>query len=425
MSIPSSMARTANATPSGSDASNTPIRILVVIAVLLAAFVIFAPQPNDDAGTAFSSYSAGPNGAHAMYDVIGRLGFAVSRNTKSLASPPDSASTFVFIQPAQALSTIEQANLLAAVRRGAILLFTPGGGVLSDSLGFQIVVPSDGFYTLSRTTVTGGNPPEPDIQDPRVAFQTVTPISMALKPTSKSDNQSFLWLNSRADSGSAPNDSALQPALVLGRHFGRGYAIGVAPSTILSNRFVRDPRTAIAVVRALQYANTATALQPRSNRVVFDEYHHGFGTHANVAAAVQNALTDTPLGRATIEIIAAALVLILAFAVRPIAPVSAPLLSRRSPLEHVEALAHAYLQVDARVLGTNRLIHGLRRRHPLGLPRSTPDSVYLSTLRDRLPAASADVDRMLASLAADSSDSSDHFAVTGAAVANIERAFKE
>lgn len=424
MTIPGSVARAAIPAPSTRDASNTPIRILVVIAVLLAAFVVFAPQPNDDGGTAFSSYSAGPNGARAIYEVIGRLGFEVSRDTKSLSSLPDTTSAFVFIQPAQALSTTEQTNLLSAVRRGAILLFTPGGGALSDSLGFRVIVPSNGFYTLSRTTVTGGNPPEPGIQDPRIAFQTVAPISMALKSTFKLDNQSFLWLNSKIDLSSAANDSASQPALVLGHHFGRGYAIGVAPPMILSNRFVRDPRTAIAVVRALQYANTATAAQPRSNRVIFDEYHHGFGTHADVAAAVQRALTNTPLGRMTVQIIAAALVLILAFAVRPIAPVPAPLLSRRSPLEHVEALAHAYLQVDARVLGANRLIHGLRRRHSLGLPRSASDLAYLSTLRDRLPAASADVDRIQASLTADSSDSSDHFATTGAAVANIERAFK-
>jgi hypothetical protein len=424
VTIPGFVPRTAPVATSG-NGSNTPIRILVIVAVLLTAFVIFAPQSGDDAGTAFSSYSAGPDGARAIYDVVGRLGFVVSRDTRSLVAPPDTASVFVFIQPAQPLSATEQTSLLGAVRRGTILLFTPGGGSLSDSLGFSLVVPSGGFYTLSQTTVTGGAPPEPDVQDPRIALQTVTPISIALKATSKSDNQSFLWLGSKSDSGSAPNDSASEPALVMGHHFGRGYVIGVAPAVILTNRLARDPRTAIAIVRALQYAHMATGLQPRSNSVVFDEYHHGFGVHADVAAAVQRALTDTPLGRMTIEIVAAALVLMLAFAVRPIAPVSAPPLSRRSPLEHVEALAHAYLQVDARSLGASRLIRGLRRRHSLGLPGSVPDTMYLSTLRDRLPVVSADVDRILASVAPDSSASSDRLAVAGAAVANIERAFTE
>ena len=373
----------------------------------------------------YSSYSVDAQGSRGLYEVLGHLGFVVSRNIKSLASPLDSTSAYVLLQPAQPLTTTEQANLLGAVRHGAALVFTANDDELADSLGFQALVPSDGFYTLNSTSVAGGNPPAPSVQDPRVAFQNAFPISIALKSRSKSGNQSFLWLDSQGDSTTARVDSAQRPALVLGHSFGRGYVIAITPAPIVTNRIMRDPRAAIAIVRALQFANTATASQPRFNRVVFDEYHHGFGTHADVAAAVARALGETPVGRMTIEVIAAALVLLLAFAVRPIAPVSTAPLSRRSPLEHVGALAHAYLQVDARKLATGRLVRGLRRRHPLGLPRSQPDSVYLSTLRDRLPTVSTDVGRILASLSTDSHDSSDHFATTGAAVANIERAFKE
>lgn len=405
--------------------SRTPIRVLLIAAALLAIFVILAPQQSAGIGTMYSSYSAEAQGSRGLYEVIGRLGFTVSRNVKSLASPPDSTSTYVLLQPGQPLTATEQANLLGAVRHGAVLVFTANDDELTDSLGLQAIVPSDGFYTLSSTTVAGGNPPAPSVQDPRTVFQNTFPISIALKSRSKSGNQAFLWLDSQGDSTAARGDSAQRPALVLGHSLGRGYVIAIAPAPIVMNRVMRDPRAAIAIVRALQFANTAAVSQPRSNRVVFDEYHHGFGTHANVAAAVERALGETPAGRMTIEVIAAALVLLLAFAVRPIAPVSAPLLSRRSPLEHVGALAHAYLQVDARTLATGRLVRGLRRRHPLGLRRSQPDSAYLSALRDRLPTVSTDVDRIVASLSTDSHDSSDHFATTGAAVANIERAFKE
>ena len=406
-----------------SSGSATPIRVLSVVAALLAFFIVFAPEQNADTGVMYSSYAVGAGGARALYDVLGRLGFTVSRNEKPLTTAPDIASTYILIKPAQPLTTVEQIQLLGAIRRGAILIFTPDDDALSDSLGFEPASLSD-FYTLSRTTVAGGNPRASAAQDPRAVFQAAFPISVTVASKPKFDNQAFLWLDSGARNKTAQLDSAQQPTLVLGHRIGRGYAIGVAPAAILMNQVIREPRAAIAIVRALQFADTELGSQPRSNKVVFDEYHHGFGAHANMIAAVEYALTATPAGRMTIEVIAAALVLLLAFAVRPLAPISVPPVSRRSPLEHVGALAHAYLQVEARSLATNRLVRGLRRRHSLGLPRSVPDSTYLSALRNRIPSASADVDRISATLAPDSSDPLDHFATTGAAVANIERAFR-
>jgi hypothetical protein len=403
----------------------TPARVLTTVAALLVLFVIFAPQEREDAGAAYSSYSVGSDGIRALYETLGRIGFVISRNDKSLTSAPDSASAYALIQPGQPLTTIEQSQLLAAVRRGLVLVFTPNDDDLTDSLGFKLESSAGAFYTLNRTAVAGGNPPTPATQDPRAAFQAAFPISATVASKSKSGNQTFLWLQPLPNSDQAESDSAHQPALVLGHRLGRGYLIAVTPAQIVTNQVMREPRAAIAIVRALQFANNTLSPPERSGSVVFDEYHHGFGAHADMPAAVAHALTDTPTGRATLEIVAAALVLLLAFAVRPIAPVSVPPVSRRSPLEHVGALAYAYAQVDARSLGANRLLRGLRRRHPLGLPRSVPDSMYLSALRDRLPAAAADVDRIATDLAPDSPESSDHFATTGAAVANIERVFRE
>ena len=413
------------ATDAPGRASITPIHVLSAVAVLLVLFIIFAPQQRADTGAIYSSYAAGAGGTRALYETLGRLGFAMSRNDKPLTSPPDTAATYVLIKPAQPLTTVEQAQLLDAVRSGAILVFTPDDDAFADSLGFEPGSPPDGFYTLSRTTVADGNPRSPAIQDPRAVFLAAFPIPATVTSKSKAGNQAFLWLELPVDSKRAQLDSAQQPTLVLGHRFGRGYAIAVAPSSIVMNQVMREPRAAIAIVRAVQFANTALGSQPHSNKVVFDEYHHGFGVHADMVATIEHALAGTPFGRMTVEVIAAALVLLLAFGVRPIAPLSAPPVSRRSPLEHVGALAHAYLQVNARSLGANRLVRGLRRRHSLGLPRSLPDSAYLSALRSRIPLASADVDSLSAVLVPNSPDSSDHFATTGAAIANIERAFRE
>lgn len=422
------MSAPANAAAFDTPASGslfTPLRVLSAVAVLLVLFIIFAPQEREDAGPAYSSYSVGSGGIKALYETLDRLGFSVSRNDKSLASALDSTAAYALIQPAQPLTVTEQAQLLAAVRGGMVLIFTPDDDDLADSLGFELESSPGGFYTLSRTTVASGNPPVPADQDPRTSFQTAFPISATVTSKFKSGNQAFLWLEPLPNSDQARSDSTRQPALVLGHRFGRGYVIAVTPAQIIINRTMREPRAAIAIVRALQFANTTVSPRKRQNRIIFDEYHHGFGTHADMPAAVAHALTDTPSGRTALQVAAAALVLLLAFAVRPIAPLSVPPVSRRSPLEHVGALAHAYAQVDARSLGANRLVRGLRRRHPLGLPRSVPDVIYLSALRDRLPIASTDVDRVAAAIVPDSPDLSDHFSATGTAVANIERAFRE
>ncbi len=405
----------------------TPARVLSAVAILLVIFVLFAPQEREDVGTAYSSQAVGAGGVRALYETLGRLGFVTSRNEKPLTSPStlDSTSAYALIQPAQPLTTVERAQILAAVRRGMVLLFTPDDDELTDSLGLELRSSPSGFYTLNRTTVAGGNPPAPPIQDPRAAFQAAFPISVTVASKSKSDNQTFLWLQSLRDGDGAKADSAQRPALVLGHRLGRGYVIAVAPAEILMNQVMRNPQAAIAIVRALQFANGSGSSPKQPGSVVFDEYHHGFGTHADMPAAISHALTDTPPGRVTLGIVAAALVLLLAFAVRPLAPLPVPLISRRSPLEHVGALAHAYSQVDARSLGTGMLVRGLRRRHSLGLPRSVSNSTYLSALRDRLPATSPDIDRIATALVPDSPNPSDHLAAVGAAVANIERAFRE
>lgn len=419
---------------SGAPASSvSPARILSTIAILLFLFVIFAPQTVSDVSARYSSYAAGPRGTRALYELLGRIGFSTSRNEKALAAPPDSASTYVLIAPAQPLTSFEENRLLAAVRSGAVLVFTWDSQTLTDSLGFDLSSPSNQFYTLAHAAVAGGNPDVRDASlDASTVFEASIPITVTVTSTTPAGNQAFLWLDPsrfrrRANGASERTspDSIRRPALVLGHKFGRGYAIAVAPAEILMNQALRQSLPAIAIVRAIRYANSAIGRLPGSNKVIFDEYHHGFGTHADMVAAIEHALGATPVGRMTLELLAAALVLLLAFAVRPLAPVSDPPASRRSPLEHVGALAHAYSQVHASTLGAQRLVRGLRRRHPLGLSRSVPDNGYLTMLRSRIPSVSADVERISDAITAHSPDSSDHFATIGVAVANIERAFRE
>ncbi len=411
----------------------SPVRILSVVGVLLLLFVIFAPQAQTDESASFSSYAAAPGGTRALYEVLARLGFHVSRSVSPLQASPDSGSVYVILKPSLALSTTELSKLVRGVSRGAIVIFTAEDETLADSLGFGLLAP-DSYYTLDNTAVAGGNPPPSAPSGERTILRAPIPINAYVGSIHGTGNRPFLWLDASSRTSATerqPVDSSKIPSLVRGHSFGHGYAIAIAPSQIVANQALRDTRPAIAIVQAILFACGDISSSRTCGSIVFDEYHHGFGSHADMIGTMERALTDTAPGRMTLGFIAAALMLLLAFAVRPLAPESVPPISRRSPLEHVGALAHAYSQTDARKLGTLQLLRGLRRRHPLGMAMSIPDSVYLSALRERIPGIATHADHIAQALLADSSmsstssNTSSHtgFAAIGEAFANIERAF--
>jgi len=182
----------------------------------------------------------------------------------------------------------------------------------------------------------------------------------------------------RADSGRA------RPAIMT-RRLGNGTAVIVAELAFARNDNVRDTTGMILAVRLLERAGI-----DRRHRLVFDEYHQGFGDAASMPAAIDQALFGTPVGRAAVQALIAGLILLLAVGIRPVAPRERPSIERRSPLEHVGALRLAYEQIQATRLATSRLVRGLRRRHPLGAGTLTDDA-YLSLVAQRVPVAANDV----------------------------------
>lgn len=364
----------------------TPATVLIGAAFILAFFALLMPPPTEPGGPTLDSRSMALGGARGLYTTLSRLGFPVRRSSTRLTAPLSPHATYVVLAPAIPLTAEETAAILTAVRGGATLLFTSDGGALSDSL--QFINDYATLHTIGDTRVFGGPVPR------RASPYAPIPLSesVAIKDSAAAARSAaFMWYTL--------NDVAARnvDALVLGRTFGRGHAIAVAPAVILTNQLLRTGPPAVAIVRALEWAGDG-AQRP----VVFDEYHHGAGIHADPLRAVAYALTSTALGRTALMALTAALVLLASVAWRPITPVHVAAVQRRSPLEHVQALARAYLQTGADRLGAERLVRGLRRRHPLGLPRSVSDRVYLETVRSRLPDAASD-----ASLALDALDRAD------------------
>jgi hypothetical protein len=143
--------------------------------------------------------------------------------------------------------------------------------------------------------------------------------------------------------------------VVIDYPLGKGRVIVWSDALPLVNGRLRTSRAATLFVR--------TAADAAGGRPLwFDEYHHGFQTGDGVMKSTLRFLVSERWGHAALQVTVALLGLLLLFGRRFGAPLPPPPLRRRSPLEHVEALAGAYQQAGARDTARRLLLAGLARR---------------------------------------------------------------
>jgi hypothetical protein len=112
----------------------------------------------------------------------------------------------------------------------------------------------------------------------------------------------------------------------------------------------------------------------RYTRVTFDEYHQGFGPSGSMAGAVVAWSRRHPLGWAAWQLAAVGLIA-LGFSTARFGPIRTAIArQRRSPLEHVRALASALAAARGHDAAIEALIRGLRRRLLPAGHRATGDS---------------------------------------------------
>jgi len=191
----------------------------------------------------------------------------------------------------------------------------------------------------------------------------------------------------------------------------------VSSSDVFANEAVRVCAWGadVAVARALEFTRETSG----APRLVFDEFHHGYGQHPGSLRAVSTYLSGTPSGHFLAQALIAGLILVLARAPRPIIPREPERIARRSPLEHVDALGQAYADVDATRTATARLLGGVRRRTGRLRGRGAgDDSAFLASVRDRFPSLGSSVD--LVSNALERRVSTRELIAVGAALSIIE-----
>ena len=398
------------------------IALAVVLTVIVLAALLTPELIGGRTGDPrLTSNSAEAQGARLLYELAQRLGWRVERWTSSDPVDADSRTVVAVLYPAQPLGAIEAHKLLERVRAGSGLLYVMNGSSpLDDSLHVKRHLVG-GVY---ESTAAGTSEARRGAADTRSARRYPAATDSAKPDAEQTDTGDecaraapnggalTMWIDQtvrlwRFDwSGPRPadavifarssieerpraRDTTVQRSAIAAAGFGvgRGRVVVISDPDLIRNDVLRVCKWGLDVVAARMLEYLATGVVSR-DRLVFDEYHQGFGTHPGTLRAIVAYLSRAPSGHVLLQAMLGALVLLLALGTRAFPAHDAERIERRSPLEHVTALSRAYARVGGTRTATSRLLRGVRRR----VERGTRTTVGLT-------AAESD-DRFLASAAA-------------------------
>lgn len=368
-----------------------PVIAMLAALVTITALVARAPVTGRAGDQRLSTSSADPLGAKLLYELADRLGWEVARDTRG-AIPATATTIYSVLDPVVPITPQDAGAMLAHVRRGGAMLLVLGEGTtpLSDSL--QLFVNREGDDVAPNIGAVrpcvGAN--RPRFTREALWFGAARMLALQGKGLAAPGLQRFITLERR------PTIVTDGPrSTMVGLPYGAGRIVVAADPDVFRNDALRDCSYGldVASVRALEYLTEGGAVPRRA--ILFDEYHQD-RTRFGMSGAIERFLGDTPPGRVVLQLALAGLLLLFAAAPRVLPPRDVVHVERRSPLEHVDALARAYLQVAATRTSAQHLVRGLRRRMEHGTARGTrggidDDQLYLSRLADVKPALASDI----------------------------------
>jgi len=381
---------------SGSMSYKTEIGLALFLAVAITVAIVAgrsAPKPVSEDQPP-STLLTGPGGTKAAYEVLARLGVAEERLRRPLFDLTRDArhrpALLVVVAPPLGLEPAELDQVVDFVRGGGEVVAASRGGGIALCFGWEATRNFVRFEAESLRVL----PPRPGLALPRV-LAYLRPVrdsaagdSAAPRARSRSPIERLQTLRKETRCGGlspATTDTLLttrdgRPVILQLRYAGGGGLTLVADAGYFRNRAWRESDVPQLLVPLLT--------PQRRGRVSWDEYHHGNGEDVSLTAAVIRWLRGTPLGWALLQLAALGLVGLATLAVR-FGPARGVIeRRRRSPLEHLEALAAGLESavgggVDTAVALT---VGGLRRRLSRAgyVPRSEIGP-WLATLELALP----------------------------------------
>jgi len=302
-----------------------------------------------------SSFVPGPQGARALADALGRLDVTVERFRRRTAMLGDltegEAPLLMVLDPGMSLDGLDATQLARFVKQGGHLLLA-GPGARTATRCFGYLLQGDRFVGTPRELAPFGGGPW--VAGPRTAlWLTASEREGVVDSSGLADA-----LVSRCDVATPDAvDTLLVNAdgapVMLRLHMAGSSVYLASDAVVFTNRSLRDTEAGPYVL---------ALLAGRYPRVVFEEYHHGFGSGGSMTAVVLDWMRRSPWGWALWQLLAVATVA-LAMAAFRFGPAFPPRgRSRRSPLEHVHALSAALAAAKGHDVAVRLMIEGLRRR---------------------------------------------------------------
>jgi len=340
--------------------------LLLAVAIAIGIWAANQKPTTPDLDFRTSTYLSGPRGSKAVYEVLSGLGRLSERRRTPLSTLATERAhrpaILVLLDPIIDLQDAELGQVVRYVRAGGAVVATADGAGVTFCTGWR--THSGG---IGHTDTVGVRSLETDVRLPPTAR-----VLTARMPETTARGH-LERLRKGAEEDARPDvcntlvpfkvDTVVvalnnRPAILRLRYRSGGTITLVADPAWFSNRAWRDTDVPIALLPLL------TPRAQRPGRVVWDEYHQGFGygNQGSFSARTWDWLRSTPVGWTILQLVAVALVWLAMTSVRFGPALSVIERRRRSPLEHLEALGAGLESAADTDTAVERLALGLRRR---------------------------------------------------------------
>ena len=329
--------------------------IFLVVSVVLASFT--TPQSTDVVRQRPSTFFTDPSGARALLLVMKKLLPSAEQWRRplqflDLPDRPGSPTTLIVVGPELPISPSELDYLVSWLAAGGQLILFTG----------------DGWSTRQRLESANKLEEAENVADDQVDDRSVKFLSRyapslrwtkpgkakttdASGPSVPSAGLKLHWQRSFAETGDTKVIAlAANAALAVQISVGQGRIIAIADPTMVSNQALRRSDNSVWLVSlAAGWAN---------GKILFDEYHHGFGEKRSTAELTR-AFLVTPWGWCALQIAGAGLLYAFAYRRRFGRISEPPIPERKSSLELVEARAGLLQAAAARGLAAELILQNL------------------------------------------------------------------
>lgn len=345
---------------------------LFVVVALLVAVVARGGRVAVDSVQPPSTYVAGPGGASGLAEALPEIGVKVERSRKAWRAwrPDTDSALFVVLDPSGGIAVRDAIRLVDRSKDlGPVLIAGVSAGEALACWGW-IAVPR-GRDSI-RVTTPGAEPPAdaPWVRSVLVPAAS-TDERESVRPDAGTD--ACVHVHGRLDTllvtaGNRPVLLKVTPKI--------GHPAYLASeSSLFTNRTLRYTAAGPWVLALFRDAG---------RRVVFDEFHHGYTDGGSLEDAVLEWTRSSPWGWSIWQLAIVGIVALIAAMVR-FGPVRSVIRrTRRSPLEHVRALATALQAARGHDVAVELLVRGLRRRLSRdGRAGREPAADWLASLAER------------------------------------------